>query len=634
MKRTLAFVVALLTLAGCERHRPIVGDGVVFGVDPGASTSMAEARFNYPEDAVEAPDGSIYVSDAHSHVIRRMKDGEVSVFAGTFVGGFNGDGHRQAVDLNRPTALTFDPNKSALLFADSGNRLIRRVDLESGVVSTVAGIPGVADLASDGAKANKSPVGYVSSLKWDGRGNLWFIAVRLVKDWGDGGGIFYIDPDGVIHEKRMNAPLTLAATRDISISDDRIEFLHDDKLYRYFDDGRYSSVQLPSVFGKGIEKVDDALYVGSHTELLRFDSDFNAATIASGFANIANVKPAAKGFLITDSDQGVIYSFENGVKKQLTGTAPARNGALVDVKRYDEETLLILDNQMPRIFRYDIETGKAKPWAGKGVQGWASINVDRLKTNFYYPAALAIDADKNVYVAEQHRIMKIDSDDQVSLFAGYETAGDVDSTEPTAARMQGIRGIAFDVASNMFVADTYNNKIRKITPDGAVTTFAGTGVAGAPVLGAHATKSPLNRPHAVLPLSDGSVLIADSWNNTVLRVDQDGIVHTFAGVPVQRHYQGMGEVSGDGGLAKDAKLNTPVALAVGKTGEVYISDNFNHRLRVVTRDGTIHTFAGDTQGYAPGGKLLNFPTGIDATDDQLFVADSGNRLIVRYNLDP
>lgn len=631
MRKIQAFAIMVLVSFGCQR--PSVSEnGAIFGVDPGTPTLMAEARFNYPEDAIEAPDGSIYLSDTHSHVIRHIKDGVVSVFAGTLNAGFNGDGHRLTTSLNLPTALLFSNDGQSLHFADSGNRLIRKINMETGAVEIVAGKPSEAMIAQDGANARHSPIGWVSAMKLGSDGSICFPAAHIENERTIGGGIFCLLSDGKIRKMQFNVPFEMHKVRDISIGLSSNDFTLDTNFYRYFHDGTLKKTTITSGFGKGIEQDWRGSLVGSHTSLLHIDHSLKVSTVASGFANISNIKPTKKGYLITDSDQGAIYSLESGEKKQLTGTAPARNGALVDVSLYDENTLLILDNQMPRIFRYDLRTGIASHWAGTGTQGWASINVDKLKTNFYYPAAIAVDANKNVYVAEQHRIMKIDVAGLVSLFAGYETPGDIESQNPPNARMQGIRGMTFDVAGNMYVADTYNNKVRKIAPNGRVETFAGTGEAAAPLLGVPATESPLNRPHSVLPLTDGSVLIADTWNNAVLRIDGNGITHPFAGVPTYGHYQGMGAMYGDEGVAKEAQLNGPVALAHDKEGNIFIADHFNHRIRVVSRNGKIRTFAGDTQGYAPSGKRLNFPAGVVTINEQIFVADSGNRLVVRYHL--
>jgi hypothetical protein len=605
-------------------------NGAVFGSPPSEDRSLADARFNYPEDAIEGQDGIIYVSDTQSHVIRKIADGVVSVFAGILMSGFNGDGQRLDTAISLPTALLLTADGKSLLFADSGNRLLRKIDLASGAITTFAGRQADNSLPVDGAQASSSAIGYVSTLKWDDQGNLWFPASIVGAEVIDGA-LFYMTPAGTLRRMALTVPGTFIGVRDIYIGPSYIDFTRNDDYYRANLDGTYKQTKLASPHGKGIEPIAGGVLVGSHTTLIKLDDNLIATTVAADFANISNVKKVANGYLLTDSDQGALYKFDGAVKTQLTGTSPATNGALISVIKYTSTTLLILDNQRSQIHLFDLNTEKATVWAGNGNQAWASINVDKLTTSFYYPSSIAADLFGNVFIAEQHRIMKIAPDGQMSLYAGYEVAGDQDASGSNA-RFRSIGGIAADGNGNLFVADTYNNKIRKISPQGIVTTFAGTGDIDAPAFGVQATQSPLNRPGAALPLPDGSVLISDSWNNAVYKVGTDGVLRPFAGIPNRAGYQGGGTFAGDGGLAVNAGMNTPLGLTLGADGTVFITDQFNHRIRTVDTVGVIRTFAGNVQGYAPEGKSLNFPAGLLALPGQLYVADSGNRIIVRYYL--
>jgi sugar lactone lactonase YvrE len=603
--------------------------GTVFGVSPASDVPVGEAHFNYPEDTIEAPGGVLYITDTHSHVIRQIKDGVVSVFAGTFAAGYNGDGQKLKTVLNLPTALQLSPDGKFLLFADSGNNLLRKIDLTTGVLTTFAGKQGDDSMPSDNAVALGSPIGYVASLKWDDKGNLWFPVSHRTASL-DEGGLFYIDRTGVIHQKPVNGVGAFVSVRDIDIGAGYIDFMRYDDFYRVFENGIVKQRKLPNSYGKGIVTVGSSTLIGNHTSLFSLDADLNLTLAASGFANLSNVKKAERGYLLTDSDQGVVHRYENGVKTQLSGTAASSYGALVSVVKYTDTSVLILDNQRPRIYLLDLTTGRSSLWAGTGDQGWASIGVDKLKSTFYYPNGIAVDAAKNVYVVEQHRILKIDPAGQVNVLAGYDFAGDVDGTY-NAARFYSPGSIAVDGAGNVIVADTYNNKVRKVSPGGVVTTIAGTGVVGMPSYGVAGQNSALNHPLAVAVLPDGAILIADGWNNSVHKLGADGILRPFAGKPNQTGYQGTGTFSGDGGAAINAGLNTPAGLAV-RGGTVYISDEFNQRVREVRPDGVITTFAGSVQGFLPEGKLLSFPREMVVLGDQLLVADTGNRNIVRYYL--
>jgi sugar lactone lactonase YvrE len=228
--------------------------------------------------------------------------------------------------------------------------------------------------------------------------------------------------------------------------------------------------------------------------------------------------------------------------------------------------------------------------------------------------------------------MKIDKLGIVSRYAGYERDGDTDNKIPENARFRSIGSMSMGSDDSLYVADTYNNKIRKISRSGAVTTVAGTGKPGAPLPGAQAIKSNLNHPLAVYATPDGELLVSDSWNNNVIRIDAQGVVHEFAGKPMPSNYQGMGLLAGDNEEAKASRLNTPAYAVMDKRGNTYVSDHFNHRIRKISRSGVITTFVGDVQGYAPLGARLNFPNGLQIIDDYLYVADSGNRLIARYKI--
>jgi sugar lactone lactonase YvrE len=602
-------------------------NGVVFGVSPANDVPIAEAHFSYPEDVIEATDGTLYVTDTHSHVIRRVKDGIVSVFAGTFAAGYNGDGQKSATELNLPTALQFTPGEKFLIFSDSGNNLIRQVDMTAGAITTIAGKQGNNQMPIDSAPALNNSIGYSASLRWDAQGNLFFPVTGEIKADANGG-LYYIDKQGVLHKKEVSGVGAFVSVRDVYMGPGYLDFVRENYFYRVFDNGTVKQQKLESSFGKGIVADGANTLVTSNSTLLSLDADLKPTVVASSFANLTNIRKVKQGYLLTDSDQGVLYRYENGVKTQISGTAPASYGALVSVAKYSDNSILILDNQRPRIFLLDLTTGKSSLWAGTGNQGWANPALDKLQTNFYYPNGLAVDSVKNVFVVEQHRILKITPAGQVSIFAGHELAGDQDGSAGYG-RFRSPGSIAVDAAGNVIVADTYNNKVRNVSPDGSVVTMAGTGQVNLPSFGSPARLSGLNHPLGVAVMADGAVLIADGWNNAVYKLTADGILQPFAGKPNRTGYQGTGTYSGDGGPAVEAGMNTPGGMGV-RGNTVYITDTFNHRLRAVGPDGSIRTIAGSVQGFMPGGKLLSFPREVTIVGDQVLVADTGNRNIVRY----
>ncbi|NBH70566.1 hypothetical protein D3Z51_00640 [Clostridiaceae bacterium] len=326
--------------------------------------------------------------------------------------------------------------------------------------------------------------------------------------------------------------------------------------------------------------------------------------------------------------QGGVYSVDkySGEKTLLVGSKSI-SSAVVEIEERDNY-LYFLDNQSGVVWRYNGNNGTTERFIGNGKNELAALGCNRLETGLFYPGGLTTDNEGNFYISEQHHILKINKEGNVELFAGRGDFGYQDGTAEEAL-FQSIRGISFDDESQtLYVADTYNNRIRRIK-DGVVSTVAGNGMQGELVFGVPATSSPLNRPHDVI-IEDGQIYISDSWNNTVARIDENGILSPVAGEPIYKIYQGEGKYFGDGKDAQKAGLNTPLNMDY-HNGVLYIVDSFNNRIRVVA-DGKIDTIIGsDQKGYDPeNSMILNFPSAVYVNDDYIYVADTGNYLVRRY----
>ena len=182
------------------------------------------------------------------------------------------------------------------------------------------------------------------------------------------------------------------------------------------------------------------------------------------------------------------------------------------------------------------------------------------------------------------------------------------------------------ISGNVYIADINNNKIRMVTSSGIISTIAGTGKSGSSGDGDAATSAQLNGPYAVSAIS-GNVYIADTGNNKIRMVSSTGIIITIAGT-------GTLGSSGDGKAATSAQLNTPVGLSVDISGNVYIADRENHKIRMVTSSGIITTFAGTgTKGSSGDGGAavsaqFNYPCGVSVDiSGNVYIADPGNRKI-------
>ena len=221
-----------------------------------------------------------------------------------------------------------------------------------------------------------------------------------------------------------------------------------------------------------------------------------------------------------------------------------------------------------------------------------------------------------------------------SVRGGKGTAGfSGDGTAATAAQLAAPGAMARDGAGSLFIADTRNHRIRRIAPDGTITTVAGTGTQGFSGDEGPATKAQLDSPSGIAVAADGTLFIADTHNARIRHVDAVGIIHTVTGT-------GTGGFSGDGGLATSAKLSSPTGLAPGLTGDLYIADTGNYRIRHVDANGIISTVAGDgAQGTSPDGTQataahLDAPIALTVRPDgSVLIADRGNNRILALETD-
>ncbi|VTU33919.1 NHL repeat-containing protein [Variovorax sp. PBL-E5] len=242
--------------------------------------------------------------------------------------------------------------------------------------------------------------------------------------------------------------------------------------------------------------------------------------------------------------------------------------------------------------------------------------------SFNAPQGVAVDDAGMVYVADyaNHAIRKITPDGVVSTLAGSGAAGSFDGAG-RAASFYFPAGVAVDAQRNVYVADTGNHLIRKITPDGAVSTFAGSGALGGDDGAGRAAS--FRDPYGVAVDAAGNVYVADYSNNRIRKITPDGVVSTLAG---------SGAPGSDDGAGGTASFRHPYGVAVGLGGNVYVADYGNNRIRRITPAGVVSTLAGDPNGgFADGidgAASFDAPTGVavDASGN-LYVADSANNAI-------
>ncbi|WP_459076919.1 cadherin-like beta sandwich domain-containing protein [Cohnella rhizosphaerae] len=244
------------------------------------------------------------------------------------------------------------------------------------------------------------------------------------------------------------------------------------------------------------------------------------------------------------------------------------------------------------------------------------------------PNAVAVDSSGNIYIAdtENHRVRKVGTDGKISTVAGTGTPDyNGDNRAAPSASLDTPTAVAVDGSGNLYIADSNNNRVRKVDTDGKISTFAGTGTAGSGTDGTAATAFSLFTPSGLALDDGGNLYIADTSNHRVVKVNTAGIVSTVAGT-------GSYGNSGNGGAATAAKMDSPVALAVGPGNVLYIVDNGNQNVRKVDTDGKISIFVGgngyDYEGAPASSSWLSVPMGVAAdSDGNVYVSDTLNNRV-------
>lgn len=272
--------------------------------------------------------------------------------------------------------------------------------------------------------------------------------------------------------------------------------------------------------------------------------------------------------------------------------------------------------------------------AGNGTQGYSGDGSAATNATLYVPWGIATDGIGNIYVADRNNnvIRKINTNGIIYTIAGKDSAGYMgDGGAATNALLNSPYDVAIDITGNVYVADEGNSCVRKINTNGVITTFAGNGTFGYSGDGGYATDAMLVSPSGIAIDGVGNVYIADMAGQVIREVDTNGIISTIAG-------NGTYGYSGDGGLATNAILYDPSKIAVDAIGNIYFSDYQNNRVRKIDTNGIITTFAGNgTQAYlGDGGAATNaalfFPQGltIDASGN-VYIADAFNNRIRMVN---
>jgi hypothetical protein len=570
--------------------------------------SGAGALFLYPYAVAVDASGNVYVADCGNNNIRKVTAaGSVSTLAGAV--GFAGstDGNGTAALFNMPQGITVDSSGNVYV-ADTNNSTIRKVT-SGGVVSTLAGVPGQTG-GSDGTGASArffNPFG----LAVDAAGNIY------VADY---------DNDTVRKVTAAGVVSTLAGSAGSSGSGDGQGGA-----------ARFNHPAAVAVDGAGNIYVIDT----SNQTVREITAGGSVTTIAGtpGIGGSTNGTGAAASFFypggIASTVGGVVYVADTGnhsiraiaspgVVSTLAGSAGQKGdadgtgsqatfeypyGGSVDGSGH----LFVADSGNNTV-REVTSGGGATTVAGAGGIAGSSDGAGSA-ARFNNPSGTAVDGSGNVYVADtgNSTIRKIAPGGSVTTFAGSAGATGTSDGVGSAARFNSPAGVAVDTAGNVYVADTNNDTIRKISAGGSVTTLAGVGGQTGSGDGAGGSAR-FNSPHAVAVDGSGNVYVADFFNDTIREISPSGTVSTIAGSAGQTGFRdGVGVV---------ARFNQPYGLAVDGSGNVYVADTYNRAIRMIAPGGSVTTLNGTQARFL-------YPQGIAVTSSgTLYLSDGDNQAVL------
>jgi hypothetical protein len=541
-----------------NRATTLAGQGMRAGAADGEGSS---ARFNHPFGVAVDGGGNVYVADRWNHAIRKFTPSwVVTTLAGALGAAGTADGTGSAARFTFPAGVAVDPAGNVYV-ADTDNSTIRKIT-PAGVVTTLAG-----SARSTGTS--------------DGTGSQ----ARFQYPFGlavDAGGTVYV-ADTYNHTIRKITPAGVVTTIAGSAGTEGHA------------DGTGSSARFEYPWDVDLDGSGNLIVVDTGNQLIRRVTPSGVVTTTAGHADTTG---AGEGYFYTPA--GVAFDPESA------GIFVADRGNMA-IRFVGATQTFLFAGSFP-VYGITNAVGTA--------------------ARFFYPGGIAADAAGNIYVSDEtDTIRRIAPNGQVTLFAGaVDQQGSTDGPGPTA-RFEVPRGLATDSLGNVYVADYGNYTIRKITPAGVVSTFAGSAGDDGDQDGTGA-EARFDLPSGVAVDALNNVYVADSYNNKIKIISPNGTVRTLAGGRFGGSSDGVGE---------NASFRVPVAVAVDAARNVYVADWGNALIRKVSPDGRVTTVAGlrNESGYRDGDKntaLFNEPIAIAARPDgTLYVLDDGGHAVRRID---
>ena len=535
--------------------------------------------------------GNFYFSSGNA-VFKVAANGTMSLVAGNSRAGFAGDGGPAVnAQLNSPQGIAVDKSGNIYISDSLNNRV--RVVAANGIITTYAGngSVGTPRFWGDGGPATQGNLHFPGGLALDSSGNLY------IADTADN------------------------AVREVTIADGLINTVAGSGYAGYGGDTTITSSSTTTVIVLGVNAVLN------HPEDVAVDASGNVYIADTGNALIREVATNNQityiAGTVTSGTPSVGYAGDNGVATSAGLIEPY--GVAVDTAG----NVYIAEPTDGRIRQVNTK-GNMYTIVGNGTLGFGGDGGKATSAMLNRPYSVALGSSGNLYIADSlnNRVRAVANAGagNISTVAGngvFSYSGDGSSA--TSAQFYSPRSVAADASGNFYIADTANNVVRKVAANGTVSTIAGNGTAGFGGDNGSATGAQLNAPQGVAVDASGNVYIADTANARVRKVS-GGNITTVAG-------SGTPGFGGDGGAASNAQLNFPAAVAVDAAGNLYIADTLNSAIRKVS-GGNITTVAGSgSQGYSGDNgpaisAQLNFPEGVavDAAGN-LYIADTLNNRV-------
>ncbi len=544
------------------------------GTDDGRPATVA--ALSGPQGIALDASGNLHVADRFNNRVCRIviRTGILTTIAGNGGYLYSGDGGPAiSAGLWHPQSLAFD-KAGNLYITDSNNNVVRKVSAGSGTISTVAG-SAITDYRGDGAPATQTRLGVVDGLALDAAGNIFIGESGKVRKISVATGIMAtVAGKGTLGDSGDGGPALsaeLRSTTGLAIDGRGNLFIADELNHRIRKVDAQSGI-ISTVAGNGTRG---------------FSGDGGPAT-------------------------GCTLAYPSGVTLDTSGN------------------LYIADTLNQRVRKIAAATTVITTIAG-GSSGFSGDGGLATAAGIFYPDGIALDANDNLFIAEQGRVRRVDATNGIiSTVAGSGNDRLVGDGDPATAAVIDPAGVVVDAAGDLYIADTEGNRVRKVSSTtGRITTVAGNGVSGDNGDGQLAPAAQLTDPLGLAMDRSGNLYIADELNERIRKVNaQTGIISTVAG-------NGTAGALGDNGPATAAQLNGPSDVDVDSSGNLYIADTGNHRIRRVDpTSGAISTLAGNgSGGFAGDGgpataaALFN-PTGVASdSNGNVYIADFSNRRI-------